>query len=103
MRERVQASKQNFIDINLSSICSELKKMTTQSLLLFLLTTGSSSSVNHSDFQAIDVKDETFNTHDKEFLSLLEQPADIDYSLHLQNKNIKDRHLVTFVQALFLT
>lgn len=78
-----------------------MKKMTTQSLLLFLLTMDSSSSMNHSDFQAIDVKDETFNTHDKEFLSLLEQPVDIDDPLHLQNENIKDRHLVILFRHYF--
>ena len=47
--------------------------------------------MNYSDFQAIDVKDKIFNTQDKEFLSLLEQLADIDDPLHLQNRknNVK--------------
>ena len=51
----------------------------------------SSSSMNYSDFESSDVKDEIFNTQDKEFRSPLEQLADIDDPLHLQNRksNVK--------------
>ena len=48
----------------------------------------SSSAMNHSHFHANEVKDEIFNTQDKEFLSVLENLMGIDDPLHLQNKNI---------------
>ena len=37
-----------------------------------MLTMDSSSAMNRSNFQASDVRDETFNAQDKEFLSVLE-------------------------------
>ena len=53
-----------------------------------MLTMDSSSAMNHSHFHANEVKDEIFNTQDKEFLSVLENLMGIDDPLHLQNKNI---------------
>ena len=54
-----------------------------------MLTMDSSSAMNHSDFHASEVKDEIFNTQDREFLSVLENLMDIDDPLHSQNKNVK--------------
>ena len=48
----------------------------------------SSSAMNHSDFDANEVKDDIFKTQDREFLSVLEDLMDIDDPLHSQNKNI---------------
>ena len=87
-------SKQNGVDINLSSIWSQLlkddkdlnSKLTTSASML---TMDSSSAMNHSDFHASEVKDEIFNTQDREFLSVLENLMDIDDPLHSQNKNVK--------------
>ena len=47
-----------------------------------------SSAMNHSDFHASEVKDEIFNTQDREFLSVLEDLMDIDDPPHSQNENI---------------
>ena len=76
-----------------------------------MLTMGSSSAMNHSDFRASEVKDKIFNTQDREFLSVLEDLMDLDDPLHSQNKIINAKltsessleYLVTFVQILFLT
>ena len=38
----------------------------------------SSSAMNHSDFQASDVKDDIFNTQDRELISVLENLIYID-------------------------
>ena len=86
-------SKQNGVDINLSSIWSQLlqddkdlnSKLTTSPPML---TMDSSSAMNHSDFHASEVKDEIFNTQGMEFPSVLENVTDIDDPLHSQNKNI---------------
>ena len=88
-----EVSKQNGVDINLSSIWSQLlqddkdfnSKFTTSASML---TMDSSSEMNHSDFHASEVKDEIFNTQDMEFLSVLENVTDIDDPLHSRNKNI---------------
>ena len=53
-----------------------------------MLTMDSSSVMNHSDFHACEVKDEIFNTQDREFISVLEELMEIDDPLHSQNKNI---------------
>ena len=53
-----------------------------------MLTMDSSSIMNHSDFHAREVKDEIFNTQDREFISVLEELMEIDDPLHSQNKNI---------------
>ena len=81
---REGVSKQNNVDINLSSIWSQLlqddkdlnSKLTTSPPML---TMDSSSAMNHSDFHASEAKDEIFNTQDREFLSV-----DIDDPLHSQ-------------------
>ena len=86
-------SRQDGVDINLSFIWSQLlqddkdlnSKLTTSPPML---TMDSSSAMNHSDFHASEVKDEIFNTQDREFLSVLENLMDIDDPLHPQNKNI---------------
>ena len=70
IREGAETSKQNAVDINLPSIRSELvqnnkhliSKLATSSPIL---TIDSSSAMNHSDFQASDVRDEIFNAQDK--------------------------------------
>ena len=49
----------------------------------------SSSAMNHSDFQASDVRDEIFNGQDKEFLSVSEDLVAINDPLSSQNKIIK--------------
>ena len=114
IREGVETSKQNGVDINLSSIWSQLlqddkdlnSKFTSSASML---TMDSSSEMNHSDFHASEVKDEIFNTQDREFLSVLENLMDIDDPLHSQNKNVnakvttEGRISVTFVQTLCLT
>ena len=90
---REGVSQQNGVDINLSSIWSQLlqddkdlnSKLTTSPPML---TMDSSSAMNHSDFHASEVKDEIFNTQEREFLSVLENLMDIDDPLHSQNKNI---------------
>ena len=90
---REGVSKQNGVDINLSSICSQLleddkdlnSKLNTSPPML---TMDSSSAMNHSDFHASEVKDEIFNMQDREFLSVLENLMDIDDPLCSQNKNI---------------
>ena len=90
---REEVSKQNGVDINLSSIWFQLleddkdvnSKLTTSPPML---TMDSSSAMNNSDFHASDVKDEIFNTQDREFLSVLENLMGIDDPLHSQNKNI---------------
>ena len=90
---REEVSKQNGGDINLSSIWSQVLqddkdlnlKLTTSPPML---TMDSPSAMNHSDFHASEVKDEIFNTQDREFLSVLENLMDIDDPLHSQNKNI---------------
>ena len=84
---REEVSKQNGVDINLSSIKSQLleddkdliSKLTTSPPLLAM---DSSSAMNHSDFHASDVKDEIFNTQDREFLSVLEKFMDMHDPLH---------------------
>ena len=53
-----------------------------------MLTMDSSSVMNHPHLDASEVKDEIFNTKDKEFLSVLENLMDKDDPLHSQNKNI---------------
>ena len=53
-----------------------------------MLSMDSSSAMNHFDFHASDVKDEIFDTYDREFLSVLKTFMDIDDPLHSQNKNI---------------
>ena len=76
-------SKQNGVDINLSSIWSQLlqddkdlnSKLTTSPSIW---TMDSSSAMNHSDFQASDVKDDIFNTQDRELISVLENLIYID-------------------------
>ena len=86
-------SRQDGVDINLSFIWSQLlqddkdlnSKLTTSPPML---TMDSSSAMNHSDFHASEVKDEIFNTQDREFLSVLENLMGIDDSLHSQNKNV---------------
>ena len=86
----------NGVDISLSSIWCELlqddkelnSKITTS---LPMLTMNSSSAVNHSDFHVSEVKDEIFNTQDREFLSVLEDLMDLDDPLHSQNKNINNK------------
>ena len=68
------AAKKNGAEINLSSIWSELlqddknldSKLTTSPLML---TMDSSSAINHSDYQENEIKDEIFNTQDREFIS----------------------------------
>ena len=111
---REEVSKQNGGDINFSSIWSQVLqddkdlnlKLTTSPPML---TMDSPSAMNHSDFHASEVKEEIFNTQDREFLSLLENLMDIDDPLHSQNKNInakvttEGRISVTFVQTLCLT
>ena len=111
---REEVSKQNGSDINLSSIWSQVLqddkdlnlKLTTSPPML---TMDSPSAMNHSDFHASEVKDEIFNTQDREFFSVLENLMDIDDPLHSQNKNInakvttEGRISVTFVQTLCLT
>ena len=111
---REEVSKHNGGDINLSSIWSQVLqddkdlnlKLTTSPPML---TMDSPSAMNHSDFHASEVKDEIFNTQDREFLSVLENLMDIDDPLHSQNKNInakvttEGRISVTFVQTLCLT
>ena len=90
---REGVSKQNGVDINLSSIWSQLlqdekdlnSKLTTS---LPMLTMDSSSAMNHSDFHGSEVKDEIFNTQDREFHSVLENLMGIDDPLHSHNKNI---------------
>ena len=90
---REEVSKQNGVDINLSSIWFQLleddkdinSKLTTSPPML---TMDSSSAMNNSDFHSSDVKDEIFNTQDREFLSVLENLMGIDDPLHSQNKNI---------------
>ena len=54
-----------------------------------MLTMHSSSTINHSEFQASDVRDDIFNAHDKEFLSVLEDLVGIYDPLNSQNKIIK--------------
>ena len=54
-----------------------------------VLTMHSSSTINHSEFQASDVRDDIFNAHDKEFLSVLEDLVGIYDPLNSQNKIIK--------------
>ena len=91
--EGVETSKQNGVDINLSSIWFELlqddkdlnSKVTTSPPML---TMDSSSVMNHSDVHASEVQDEVFNTQDKEFFSVLEDLMDLNDPLYLQNKNI---------------
>ena len=88
---REGVSKQNGVDINLSSIWSQLlqddkdlnSKLTTSPPML---TVDSSSAINRSEFRTSEVKDEIFNTQDREFLSVL---MDIDGPLNSQNKNVK--------------
>ena len=90
---REGVSKQNNVDINLSSIWSQLlqddkdlnSKLTTSPPMLNM---DSSSAMNHSDFDASEVKDEIFNSQDREFLSVLEKLMDTDDLLHSQNKNV---------------
>ena len=90
---REAISRQDSVDINLSFIWSQLlqddkdlnSKLTTSPPML---TMDSSSAMNHSDFHASEVKDEIFNTQDREFLSVLENLMGIDDSLHSQNKNV---------------
>ena len=90
---REGVSKQNGVDINLSSIFSQLlqddkdlnSKLTPSPPML---TIGSSSKMNHSDFDVSEVKDEIFNTQDREFNPVLENLRNIDDPLHSQNKNI---------------
>ena len=85
--EGVETNKQNGVDIDLSSIWSELlqdnkdlnSKVPTSSPML---TMDSSSAMNHSDFHASEVQDEVFNTQDGEFLSVLEDLMDLDDPLH---------------------
>ena len=87
--ERV--SKQNGVDINLSSIWSQLlqddkdlnPKFTTSPPML---TMDSSRAMNHSEFHTSEVKNEIFNTQDREFISVLENLMDIDDPLHSQSK-----------------
>ena len=94
IREGAEISRQNNVGINLSFIWSELlqdnkhlnSKLTTSSPML---TMDSSSAMNHSNFQASDVRDETFNAQDKEFLSVLEDLVGIYDPLYSQNKYIK--------------
>ena len=111
---REEVSKQNGGDINLSSIWSQVLKDDKDLNLKLttsppMLTMDSPSAMNHSDFHASEVKEEIFNTQDREFLSLLENLMDIDDPLHSQNKNInakvttEGRISVTFVQTLCLT
>ena len=91
---REGVSKQNGVDINLSAIWSQLLqddkdlnlKLTTSSPML---TVDSSIAMNHSEFCTSEVKDEVFNTQDREFLSVLGNLMDIDGPLHSQNKNVK--------------
>ena len=93
IREEVEIKNQNDVDINLSSIWSELlqdAKDLNLKLTTFppMLTMDSSSAKNHSNFHAREAKDEIFNTQDREFLSVLEDLMDIDDPMHSQNKNI---------------
>ena len=89
----VETSKQNGVDINLSSIWMELlqddkdlnSKSTTSPPML---TMDASVAINHSDFHISEVQDEVFNTQDREFLSVLEDLTDLDDPLHPQSKNI---------------
>ena len=89
----VETSKQNGVDINLSSIWMELlqddkdlnSKSTTSPPML---TMDASIAINHSDFHTSEVQDEVFNTQDREFLSVLEDLTDLDDPLHPQSKNI---------------
>ena len=48
----------------------------------------SSSVMNHSDFHASEIKNEIFNTQDREFFSVLEDLMDIDDPLHSQKNSI---------------
>ena len=90
---REGVSKQNGVGINLSSSWSQLlqdekdlnSKLTTS---LPMLTIDSSSAMNHSDLHGSEVKDEIFNTQDREFHSVLENLMGIDDPLHSHNKNI---------------
>ena len=69
-------SKQNGVDINLSSIWSQLlqddkdlnSKLATSPPML---TMDSSSVMDHSKFHASEVKDEIFNLQDGKFISVL--------------------------------
>ena len=111
---REAISRQDSVDINLSFIWSQLLqddkdlnlKLTTSPPML---TVDSSSAMNRSEFRTSEVKDEIFNTQDREFLSVLENLMDIDDPLHSQNKNVnakvttEGRISVTFVQTLCLT
>ena len=91
--EGVETSKQNGVDINLSSIWFELlqddkdfnSKVTTSPPMS---TMDSSNSMNHSDFHTSEVQDKVFNAQDRGFLSVLEDLMNLDNPLHLQNKNI---------------
>ena len=82
IREGVETSKQDGVDISLSSIWSELlqddkdlnSKVTTSPPMS---TMDSSSAMNHSDFHVSELKDEIFNTQDREFLSVLEDLMDL--------------------------
>ena len=47
-----------------------------------MLTMDSSSAINHSDFHTSEVKDEIFNTQNREFLSVLEDLIGLDDPLH---------------------
>ena len=47
-----------------------------------MLTMDFSSAMNHADFHASEVKDDIFNTQDREFLSVLGKFMDIDDPLH---------------------
>ena len=84
---REGVSKQNDVDINLSSIWSQLlqddkdlnSKLPTSPPML---TMDFSSAMNHADFHASEVKDDIFNTQDREFLSVLGKFMDIDDPLH---------------------
>ena len=74
-----------------------------------MLNMDSSSAMNHSDFDASEVKDEIFNSQDREFLSVLEKLMDTDDLLHSQNKNVNVKVTTEgqisgyFVQTLCLT
>ena len=76
IREGVETSKQNGVDINLSSIWSQLlqddkdlnSKLATSPPML---TMDSSSVMDHSKFHASEVKDEIFNLQDGKFISVL--------------------------------
>ena len=80
--EGVKTSKQNGTDISLSSIWSELlqddkdlnSKVTTSPPMS---TMDSSSAMNHFDFHVSEIKNEIFNTQDRDFLSVLEDLMDL--------------------------